>query len=216
MTELNTHRKIVIANVSRRGLLKGVAATGGLVLAAQVPGVKGAFAAYPTGAQSMPNGVVTNPKVFVSIGNDGIVSIVAARAEMGNGAARTALPMIGADELDADWARVRVVQSPGDERTYGNQDTDGSRSARHFIQPMRLCGATSRLMLEMPAANLWKVPVTGVRAQLHEVVHQPSGRKATYGQLAADAAALPVPEAGKVKLKEPSAFRYIGKGAVRI
>ena len=63
----------------------------------------------------MPNGVVNNPKVFISIGGDGTVSIVAARAEMGNGAARTALPMMVADELDADWARVRVVQSPGDE-----------------------------------------------------------------------------------------------------
>ena len=92
----------------------------------------------------MPNGVVSNPKVFVSIGGDGTVSIVAARAEMGNGAARTALPMMVADELEADWARVRVVQSPGDERTYGNQDTDGSRSVRHWIQPMRHCGAAMR------------------------------------------------------------------------
>src|SRR5262249_55538277 len=147
MADLNTHGKIAIANVSRRGLLKGVAATGSLVLAAQLPGVKGAFAAYPTGAQSMPNGVVANPKVFVSIGGDGIVSIVAARAEMGNGAARTALPMIVADELDADWARVRVVQSPGDEKTFGNQDTDASRSVARFIQPMRQCGATARKML---------------------------------------------------------------------
>ena len=216
MTELNTHDKFTITNVSRRGLLKGIAATGGLVLAAQFPTVRGALAAYPTGADAMPNGVVSNPKVFISIGSDGIVSIVAHRAEMGNGAARTALPMIVADELDADWARVRVVQSPGDERTYGNQDTDGSRSVRHFIQPMRLCGATARLMLEMAAANAWKVPLGEVRAQLHEVIHQPSGRKATYAELAADAASLPVPEAGKVKLKEPSAFRYIGKGAVRI
>src|SRR5581483_4624734 len=71
-------------NLCRRGLLKGVAATGGLVLAAQLPAVRGALAAYPTGATAMPNGVVTNPKVFVSIGGDGIVSIVAARAEMGN------------------------------------------------------------------------------------------------------------------------------------
>lgn len=137
MTELNSLANTAIANVSRRGLIKGVAATGGLVLAAQLPGVKGALAAYPTGAQSMPNGVVTNPKVFVSIDGDGTVSIIAARAEMGTGAARTALPMMVADELDADWARVRVVQSPGDEKTYGNQDTDGSRSVRHFIQPMR-------------------------------------------------------------------------------
>ena len=216
MTELSTHSKFAITNVSRRGLLKGVAATGGLVLAAQFPAVKGALAAYPTGATSMPNGVVSNPKIFVSIGSDGIVSIVAARAEMGNGAARTALPMIVADELDADWARVRVVQAPGDEKTYGNQDTDGSRSVRHFIQPMRQCGAAARLMLETAAAKKWNVDVGEVHAQLHEVVHKASGRKLGYGELAADAAALPVPADDKIKLKEASAFRYMGKGDVRI
>jgi isoquinoline 1-oxidoreductase subunit beta len=216
MTELNTHSKFQIANVSRRGLLQGVAATGGLVLAAQLPGIKSAMAAYPTGATAMPNGTVSNPKIFVSIAPDGIVSIVAARAEMGNGAARTALPMIVADELDADWARVRVVQSAGDEKTYGNQDTDGSRSVRHFIQPMRQCGAAARMMLESAAAKKWGVPESEVAAQLHEVVHKPSGRKLGYGELAADAAALPVPADDKVKLKEASAFRYIGKGNVRI
>src|SRR5262245_15571266 len=204
MTELNTHTKVKIVNVSRRGLLKGVAATGGLVLAAQVPGVRAALADYPTGATAMPNGTVNSPKVFVSIGGDGTVTIVAARAEMGNGAARTALPMMVADELEADWARVRVVQSPGDERTYGNQDTDGSRSVRHWIQPMRHCGAAARAMLEQAAAAEWKVDVGEVEAQLHVVVHKPSGRKLTYGQLAAAAAALPVPAADKVKLKDPA------------
>src|SRR5262245_36102136 len=168
MTELDTLSRAKIINVSRRSLLKGVAATGGLVLAAQLPMVKGARADYPTGATAMPNGTVNNPKVFVSIGKDGIVSIVAARAEMGTGAARTALPMIVADELDADWARVRVVQSPGDEKTYGNQDTDGSRSVRHFIQPMRQCGAAARAMLESAAAKKWGVAPAEVEAQLHE------------------------------------------------
>jgi isoquinoline 1-oxidoreductase beta subunit len=216
MNALSTHDKLVISNVSRRGLLTGLAATGGLVLAAQLPAVRGALAAYPTGAAGMPNGVVSSPKIFVSIGNDGIVSIVAARAEMGNGAARTALPMIVADEMEADWARVRVVQSPGDEKTYGNQDTDGSRSVRHFIQPMRACGAAARQMLETAAANKWKVPVGEVEAKLHEVVHKPSGRKLGYGELAADAAVLEVPAEDKIKLKEASAFRYIGKGNVRI
>ena len=216
MTELSTHSKFEISNVSRRGLLKGIVATGGFALAVQFPAVKGALAAYPTGAEAMPHGVVSNPKVFIAIAGDGTVSIVAARAEMGTGAARTALPMMLADELEADWARVRVVQSPGDERTYGNQDTDGSRSVRHWIQPMRLCGASMRQMLETAAAAKWKVDVGEVQAQLHEVVHKPTGRKLGYGELAAAAAALPVPAADKVKLKEASAFRYIGKGTVRI
>jgi isoquinoline 1-oxidoreductase beta subunit len=216
MTELSPHRRIRITNVSRRGLLKGVAATGGLVLAAQFPALRGALAAYPTGGDTMPNGLVSDPKVFIAIGGDGTVNIIAARAEMGNGAARTALPMILADELEADWARVRVVQSPGDERTYGNQDTDGSRSVRHWIQPMRLCGASMRQMLETAAAKKWNVPVEEVKAELHEVTHKPSGRKLKYGELAGDAAGLPVPAADKVKLKEASAFRYIGKGTIRI
>ena len=162
----------------------------------------------------MPNGTVNNPKVFVSIGKDGIVSIVAARAEMGTGAARTALPMIVADEMEADWARVRIVQSPGDEKAYGNQDTDGSRSVRHFIQPMRQCGAAARAMLEAAAAKKWSVAPSEVEARLHEVVHKPSGRKLGYGELAEAAAAEPVPAADKIKLKEASAFRYIGKGNV--
>ena len=184
--------------------------------AAQFPGVRAALADYPTGGTAMPNGVVNNPKVFVSIGGDGTVTIVAARAEMGNGAARTALPMMLADELEADWAKVRVVQAPGDERTYGNQDTDGSRSVRHWIQPMRQCGAAARAMLEQAAAAEWKVALSEVEAQLHEVVHKPTGRKLGYGHLAAAASALPVPAADKIKLKEASAFRYIGKGTTRV
>ena len=120
-------------------LLKGVAGTGVFVLAAQFPAVRAAMA-YATGAEKMPHGVVTNPHIFVSIGKDGIVTIVAHRAEMGNGAARTSLPMIVADELEADWARVRVVQSPGDEETYGNQDTDGSRS----VAPLHPADAPGR------------------------------------------------------------------------
>lgn len=216
MTKLDTHRKIQVSNVSRRDLLKGIAAGGGLVLAVQIPGVRSVRAgSYPTGATAMPNGTVSDPKIFISIEADGTVKIVAARAEMGTGAARTTLPMMIADELEADWARVKIVQASGDEKIYGNQDTDGSRSTRHFIQPMRQCGASARMMLESAAATKWGVPVAEVEAKFHEVVHKPTGRKLGYGELAKDAAALPVPEGDKVKLKEQSAFRYMGKGNVR-
>jgi isoquinoline 1-oxidoreductase subunit beta len=206
---------VTLANVSRRGLLKGIAGTGAFVLAAQIPAVRSAMA-YATGADAMAHGVVTNPHVFVSIDKDGIVTIMAARAEMGNGAARTSLPMIAADELDADWSRVRVMQAPGDEETYGNQDTDGSRSVRHWIQPMRQVGAGARKMLEQAAAKRWGVPLDEVEARLHEVVHKPSGKKLGYGELAADAAALPAPALDTLQLKKPSAFRYIGKGTISI
>ena len=140
----------------------------------------------------MPGGVVSDPHVFVSIDPSGIVTIIAHRAEMGTGS-RTSLPMVVADELEADWARVRVKQSPGDEKKYGNQNTDGSRSMRHFIQPMRQCGAAARRMLEMAAAQRWGVDVGEVEAQNHEVVHKPTGRKLGYGDLAAAASALPTP-----------------------
>jgi isoquinoline 1-oxidoreductase beta subunit len=216
MTRIDTHISTEITNVSRRDLLKGVAATGALVLAVQLPGVRQALAAgYPTGAADMPNGVVSDPKLFVKIDKNGTVTIVAARAEMGTGAARTTLPMIIADELDADWARVKIEQAPGDEKVYGNQDTDGSRSVRHFIQPMRQCGASARMMLESAAATKWGVPVADVEAKLHEVVNKKTGAKLGYGELAEAAAALPVPAADQVKLKPQSAFRYMGKGNVR-
>jgi isoquinoline 1-oxidoreductase beta subunit len=148
--------------------------------------------------------------VFVAIGEDGIVTVTVHRSEMGQGV-RSGMPLIVADELEADWSRVRVVQAPGDERRYGNQNTDGSRSVRHFFDPMRRCGAAARVMLEAAAAATWNVPVGSVRAVNHEVVHAGSGRKLGYGALAKAAAKLPVPARDSVKLKQPSQFRYIGK-----
>src|SRR5690606_3614729 len=135
----------LIENVSRRNVLKGMLGTGGLVLAAHfVP--SSVFAAYETGATGMPGGVVWDPHIFVSLGTDGTVTIVTHRSEMGTGS-RTSLPMVVADEMEADWSRVKIVQAEGNEQKYGNQDTDGSRSIRHFIQPMRTCGAATRYML---------------------------------------------------------------------
>src|ERR1700757_2553905 len=204
-----------IENVSRRGFLRGLVTTGGLVLAAEILPIRAGLGAYATGAAKMAGGVVSDPHVFVSIDPSGLVTIVAHRAEMGTGS-RTSLPMAVADELEADWSRVRVVQSPGDEKKYGNQNTDGSRSLRHFIQPMRECGASMRQMLETAAAQRWSVPVGEVQAQNHEVVHKPSGRKLGYGELAAAASALPTPPADQVKLKDESQFRYLGRGNVPI
>jgi isoquinoline 1-oxidoreductase subunit beta len=134
---------------------------------------------------------------------------------MGQGV-RTSMPMIVADELEADWARVKVIQATGDEERYGNQDTDGSRSTRHFFMPMRVCGASARMMLESAAAEGWKVPVSEVEAKRHEVVHAKSGRKIGYGALATAAAKQQVPSRDQVKLKDPSQFRYIGKGNVKL
>jgi isoquinoline 1-oxidoreductase beta subunit len=214
-----THQAL-IENVSRRNLLKGIVATGGLVIAAQfLPRSAladgGSVNAYKTGADGMPGGTVYDPHVYVAISPDGTVTIVAHRSEMGQGS-RTSLPMVVADEMEADWSRVKIAQAPGNEPKYGNQDTDGSRSIRHFIQPMRSCGAATRQMLEQAAAVTWKVPAAECRAQNHKVTHVPSGKSLGYGELAAAAAALPTPDLSSLKLKDPKDFRYIGKGVVQI
>ncbi|WP_414158681.1 molybdopterin cofactor-binding domain-containing protein [Pseudomonas sp. BNK-45] len=203
-----------LCNLSRRGFLKGVGATGALVLAASW-GWQQAFAEEQKfGADGMPHGWVDDPKVYVSIAGDGSVTVICNRSEMGQGV-RTSLSMVVADELEADWAQVKVRQAPGDEARFGNQDTDGSRSMRHWYEPMRRCGAAARTMLEQAAAAQWQVPPSECRAQLHKVVHTPSGRELGYGALAAAAAALAVPARDGLRLKQPSEFRYIGKEATR-
>jgi len=206
--------RIAIEKISRRSVLKGLGIAGGLVLAAPVT-LRQAFAAYETGAGKMPHGTVVDPRVFVAIASDGTVTIVAHRSEMGTGV-RTSLPLIVAEEMEADWSRVKVAQAHGDEVKYGNQDTDGSRSTRHYLMPMREIGASARAMLEAAAAKRLGVPVTEVKAVNHEVVHSPSGRRLGFGELAADAAREPVPGIGSLKLKDPKDFRYLGKGQVSI
>jgi isoquinoline 1-oxidoreductase beta subunit len=208
------NRPLEIANVSRRTFLQGATALGGLVLALGYTAALRAEDPPRYGADGMPHGWVDDPLVFVAIGEDGIVTITCHRSEMGQGV-RTSLPMVIADELEADWARVRVVQAPGDEPRYGNQDTDGSRSTRHFFTPMRRCGAAARQMLEAAAAARWGVPAGEVEAKNHEVVHGPTGRRLGYGELAKSAAAVPLPARDALRLKDPSRFRYIGKGDLK-
>jgi isoquinoline 1-oxidoreductase beta subunit len=203
------------AGLSRRSFLARAGALGGLVLIAGLPGVMKAEDARKYGADSMPHGWSDNPLAFVAIAEDGTVTIVVHRSEMGQGV-RIGMSMIVADELEADWSRVRVIQAPADELKYGNQDTDGSRSTRHFFDPMRRCGAAARTMLEEAAAARWGVPVSEVQAVNHEVLHRRSGRKLGYGALALAAAKLPVPPDTSVRLKDPTQFRYVGKGQTRL
>src|SRR5580765_1134010 len=213
--DVASDQPVILANLSRRRFLQGLGALGGLVVAAGFPSPLRAADPPKYGADGMPNGWVDSPLVFVAIAKDGTVSIVCHRSEMGQGV-RTGMPMIVADELEADWKRVRVVQATGDEKRFGNQDTDGSRSTRHFFGPMRRCGAAARTMLEGAAAARWGVPVGEVAAVNHEVVHAKSGRRAGYGSLAVAAASQPVPARDAVRLKDPSKFRYIGKGQLKL
>jgi isoquinoline 1-oxidoreductase beta subunit len=206
-------RTTIIEKVSRRGFLKGTAA---FALAVQfLPFDAKAYETYPHGGLDMPNGVVNNPLIFVSIDRDGTVTIVAHRSEMGTGS-RTSIPMVVADEMEADWSRVRIVQAEGDEKKYGNQDTDGSRSLRHHIQPARDIGAAMRRMLEEAAAQRWQTDVANVQAVNHEVVHKTLGLRLGYGELAEAAMALPVPPRSALRFKDEKEFRYIGKGQVKI
>lgn len=200
---------------TRRDFIAGSAASG-LALALGASGEVFAQDAAPKyGAYGMPNGVVENPLVFVAIADDGTVTITCHRAEMGQGV-RTGVPMILADEMEADWSKVRVAQAPGDEVRFGNQDTDGSRTTRHFFMPMRRCGAAARQMLEAAAAARWGVPASEVTARNHQLLHRPTGRSLGFGEVARAAAALPVPATADLKLKKPAEFRYIGKGKLPI
>ncbi len=201
-----------IANVSRRGLLAGMGA-GALVLAVGLPPAAEAHQPNAFGADAMPNGWRDDPRIFIAIAEDGTVSVTCHRSEMGQGV-RTSIPMVVADELEADWSKVRVVQAWADEGRFGNMDTDGSRSLRHFFMPMRRAGAAARAMLEQAAANQWRVPVSEVHAANHAVTHAASGRTLGYGALARAAAELPVPARETLRLKDPSAFRLIGRDTV--
>jgi isoquinoline 1-oxidoreductase beta subunit len=198
-----------IENVSRRGFLKGLAGAGALIVGAYYA-PKILWGQQSPGVRTDADNATLHPNVFVGVETDGTVWIVAHRSEMGT-VIRTTLPMVVADELDADWKRVKIDQAIGDPR-YGDQNTDGSHSIRSFFDVVRLSGATARVMLVQAAAQQWGVPVSQCKTDLHAVVHSSSGRRLGYGELATAASKLPVPAKDEVQLKSNSAWRYIGKG----
>ena len=198
-----------ITNVSRRGFLKGMLGTGSFILGVYfLP--KMAWAQGEQGFATDADRATFHPDVFLGINPDGTIYIVAHRSEMGT-VIRTSLPLVVADELDADWKKVKIDQAIGDPR-YGNQNTDGSHSIRSFFDVMRLAGATARLMLIQAAAQPWNVPASECRTELDMVVHPASRRQLSYGELASAAAKLPIPPKQDVHLKTKNEWRYIGKG----
>ena len=200
----------LIENISRRRFLQAA----GLVVAVQVLSARSASAYYKTGSPTMPEGPVTNdPHLLIAIDPTGTVTITSPRSEMGQGI-RTSLAMIIADEMGADWSRVRIIQGLADER-FGNQDTDGSHSLRHSLQPMRQAGAAMRQMLAQAAAQSWGVTPVEVEVGVHEIVHKPSGRKLDFGKVAKAAMDLPVPPLDQIQLKPDSALRYVGKAVIK-
>lgn len=190
--------------VTRRSFLGGLFSAGALVLGARLLPEDALVAAAASKAEK----AVWNPSVYLGLEPDGSVIIVSHRSEMGTGI-RSVLPMVLADELDADWKRVKVEQALGDAK-YGSQNTDGSCSIRDFYDAMLQAGATARLMLERAAAEKWGVPASECKAKNHQVVHT-SGKKLGYGELAALAAKQAVPKKEELKFKAPAEYRYIGK-----
>jgi isoquinoline 1-oxidoreductase subunit beta len=190
-----------IENLSRRDMLKGVVASG-FLLGTSVAG-------WSPISQAVAEPAAFAPNLFVAIAPSGQVTIVVSRSEMGTGI-RTSLAMVLADELDADWNDVHVVQAQGDPK-YGDQNTDGSKSVRLLLNTMREAGATARQMLLTAAAQRWHVAPPACRTEAGAVVLGADGERLNYGELADAAAKLPVPPAGSVHLKERAAWRYIGK-----
>lgn len=193
-----------IFQVTRRDFLSqlGIGA-GALVLGTSLPGISAAA------VNAQPNPSAAALGYFVSLSPDGAVNIICHRMEMGQGI-NTSVPQIIADEMEADWSRVTVSLGKADAR-YGDQSTGGSASIRKFFTHIRQMGAIARDMLEQAAANRWKVEKSAVKAQQHFVVNTKTGEKIAFGDLAADAAKLPVPNADWVKLKSANEFKLIGK-----
>jgi isoquinoline 1-oxidoreductase beta subunit len=194
----------------RRFLQAGAAAGGGLLLSLSLPFAGGNAEAAAADAFT--------PNAFVRIGSDGRIVLTMPYVEMGQGT-YTAIPMLIAEELEVDLKQVQIEHAPPNEKLYANpllgvQATGNSNAIRGAWQPLRQAGATARTMLVAAAAKRWNVDPASCRAQRGEVLHEPTGRTAKYGDLAADAARIPVPES--VALKRPQDFKLIGTPAKRL
>jgi isoquinoline 1-oxidoreductase beta subunit len=205
-------REITIENHSRRHFLQGSA---GLTLGFCLPSV--ALAAVgKMNAGAAP--ISFEPNAFLRIGADNSVTVISKHLEMGQGT-YTGLATVLADELDADWKQVRVEGAPADAKRYNNtlwgpaQGTGGSTAMANSWDQMRKAGATGRAMLVSAAARRWKVGEAEITVRDGIVSHAASRRKASFGELAQDAANEAVP--ASVKLKDPKDFRLIGKQAKR-
>ncbi|MEO7963281.1 MAG: molybdopterin cofactor-binding domain-containing protein, partial [Gemmatimonadaceae bacterium] len=205
------------STTSRRDFLRaGMLVGGGLLLGIHIPrsaradGVRSANGHDASDQSFMPN-------AWVRIGTDGIVTVILAKSEMGQGVA-TSLPMLVAEELEADWSKVRFESSPATaayaDPNSGMQMTGGSSSVSSSWMPLREAGAAAREMLVAAAAAKWSVDPSTCRASLGMVEHSASGRKVAYGDLVVAAAALPVPK--EPRLKEPKDFRIIGTRTKRL
>jgi CO/xanthine dehydrogenase Mo-binding subunit len=191
-----------MSGLSRRDFLTaGLAAGAGLVIGFDLPH-----------GNSSGSAKGFAPNAYLKITPDGKITIVVARSEMGQGV-RTSLPMILAEELEADWTQIAIEQA-GASTLYGDQTTGGSASVRTTWDPMRKAGAAAREMLISAAALEWSVPRSGCKAEMGAVIHAASKRRLTYGQLANKASAQPIPT--DVPLKQAKDYQFVGKPVPRL
>ena len=195
--------------VDRRQFLRVSAlAGGGVLLATYIEPVANASARLAGAPKSAAD---FQPNAFIRITPDGSITIIAKNPEVGQGV-RTMLPMIIADELDADWSKVTIEQAPLDTTKFQRQSAGGSTATPTNWMPMRKVGASARAVLVSAAAQTWNVPESELTTSASTVVHQASNRKIGYGELAAKAATITPPDMETVKLKDPKDFTIIGKG----
>jgi len=200
-------------NLNRRAFLKtSAAAGGGLMIGGYLPVAFGPNAGVLDAAGSF------EPNIWLKVNSDDTVRIMLTQLEMGQGV-MTSMPMLVAEELDMDWAKIKTEWTPADAK-YGNpnfggqQLTAGSNSVRGMWKILRGAGATARAMLVSAAAQTWNVPENTLTTEKGEVVHKATGRRLKYGALVDKAAALPVPK--DVKIKDPKNFTLMGKSLPRL
>ncbi|WP_282143668.1 xanthine dehydrogenase family protein molybdopterin-binding subunit [Cellulophaga baltica] len=189
-----------VQNVSRRSFIKGIGlASGGLIIASGA-------SLFNSCSVETKELIAFNPNLFVQLNSDGSLILVASRSEMGQGV-RTSLTSVIADEMEADWDRVRISQAVGDVK-YGDQNTDGSKSVRLLYEEMRKIGAATKAVLIAAAAKKWEIAAEDCHAENHFILNT-QGDKIAFGDLVEIAKTLEVPE--EVQLKDPKDFKFIGK-----
>jgi isoquinoline 1-oxidoreductase subunit beta len=212
---MTKHIRSLNTRLSRRQVMTGAA---GLTFAIALGADSRARAAAPASARS---GKALSP--WVSIVEDGTITLMSPATEMGQGS-MTSLPLIIAEELDADWQKVRIIPAPPNAAIYGNPAfgglmmyTAGSNAVTAYFRPLRTFGAQVRRVLLNNAARHWDVPLDELTTEPSVVVHAKSGRRLTYGEIAAFAEIPAKPPQIKAEdLKEPARFRLIGKDVMRI
>jgi isoquinoline 1-oxidoreductase subunit beta len=200
--------KTASLKTSRRSFLKTTAFAGGALLLGFDPFLTGGSVVSLKDLSAVPGGVSFQPNAFIRIGADGIITIMAPNPEIGQGV-KTSLPLLVAEELDVDWNTIQVEQAGLDTKNFNRQSAGGSGSIRSSWKSFRKAGATARKMLVEAAAGTWNVNADECYTEKGFVIHKPSGKKLSYGDLAEKASQLKVPS--DVNLKDSKEFNLIGK-----